>query len=186
MSYKVISKPYYSNCLFETIREKLRDWKNVKVYKIPYYLNVAKIVHFYWKNTKTNLYYSFISYEKKGKWCHLLFKGNIVEFDEEEYEELINYHLRHLTKALEKKLGFTSDLYRLIERRSELHWNDYYPRLIKDAFLRGNPYNYIEGAYKGKDNKDVIKFYEIGEKGIINPDNDKLLYWRIPIDGLPR
>ncbi len=32
--FEIVSKDYVSNCLIETVRAKLKDWKNVKIGRI--------------------------------------------------------------------------------------------------------------------------------------------------------
>ena len=41
---------YYSNCLIETIKYKLKNWHNVKITYIPSKYNLVKTPHFLWSD----------------------------------------------------------------------------------------------------------------------------------------
>lgn len=183
MSYKVISKDYFSNCLIEAIKMKLKNWKDIKIHILPTYLINEKIGHFYWENKITNKFYGFQPTKKSVfKW---FFNGHVAEYSSEQQEELVNYYLRNMIRSLENKLNFKSDFNRILDDLSEAHWRDFYPNTKTSHFKENNRFDYIEGAYKDNNGNDIIKFYEIGKEGIINPDNDKILYWRIPQNGKP-
>ncbi|WP_288984250.1 restriction endonuclease subunit S [uncultured Treponema sp.] len=50
-------KTFYSNCFFEALKAKLKDWKNVEVIYLPKELAFrSRFGHFLWKNKTTNDY----------------------------------------------------------------------------------------------------------------------------------
>ena len=67
---------FYSNCLLEAIKAKLRDWKNVKLTYIPPRYNEVFCPHFLWSD---GIYdYDFGYVEKQLKWYQIFwFKGRI-------------------------------------------------------------------------------------------------------------
>ena len=185
MSYKLLSNPFYSNCLIEAIKFKIQNWKNIKICKIPPYLTRKRTPHFYCKDIKSAHIYSFLSTKKKNALCTLFFKGQLIEMDKKEHEKLINHLLRTFIWEEEKELEFKSEYSGLEKIIREGGWKDYFKTLKVECFRKGNPYNFIEGSYKGENGEDIIKYYEIGDKGIINPSNDNILFWRVPIYGKP-
>lgn len=46
-------KEYWSNCLLEAIKAKLKDWKNIKIIHIPAKKNDVNCPHWMWLNRKT-------------------------------------------------------------------------------------------------------------------------------------
>ena len=42
------TKLFYSNCLWEALKAKLRNWKSVKIYILPPKYNEVKCCHFMW------------------------------------------------------------------------------------------------------------------------------------------
>ena len=66
---------YYSNCLVEAIKYKLKDWKNVRITYIPASYNEVYCPHFMWSDGKND--YDF-GVDRKLKWYEKLwFKGEI-------------------------------------------------------------------------------------------------------------
>ena len=82
-----MEKAYYSNCLFETVKAKLRNWGDIRIQFIPKKFNDARSFHFIWKNTKTNQSFDFKAERTPSNVIKLLwFKGHIrlglMEIDE--------------------------------------------------------------------------------------------------------
>lgn len=68
-------KKFYSNCLFEAVKHKLKDWENVKITYIPAKYNVMYCPHFLWSDGKYD--YDF-GVERNLKWYEVIwFKGEI-------------------------------------------------------------------------------------------------------------
>ena len=66
---------YYSNCLVEAIKYKLKDWKNVKIIYIPASYNEVYCPHFMWSDGKND--YDFEA-SRYLKWYERLwFKGEV-------------------------------------------------------------------------------------------------------------
>lgn len=63
-----------SNCLFEVIKAKIKDPKNVKIHLYPPEINHGKY-HFYWENNGR-----FFHYIKRNPKAFLLFEGKINEY----------------------------------------------------------------------------------------------------------
>lgn len=68
-------KEFYSNCLYEAIKAKIKDLKNVHIH-IMFNLSTSIFPHFWWDDSEKA--FNFTS-SKKRKWQVLLFKGKIVE-----------------------------------------------------------------------------------------------------------
>lgn len=66
---------FCSNCFFEAMKAKLRDWENVKITYIPPKYNECYCPHFLWSDGKSD--YDF-GVERYLKWYERLwFKGEI-------------------------------------------------------------------------------------------------------------
>ena len=75
-------KEFYSNCLFEAIKAKIKDWKNIKILFIPTRFNDERLFNFMWLNTSSNELYDF----KADKpitmiFKSLLFRGSVRKID---------------------------------------------------------------------------------------------------------
>ena len=69
----ISEKPFISNCLFQALKHKLKNWNEVKIKIIFHWAKYKPHLHFYWQD---KLYdYHFASCKKwKGK---PVFKGDI-------------------------------------------------------------------------------------------------------------
>ena len=69
------NKLKYSNCFFEALKAKLKDWKNVKITYIPPKYNECYCPHFLWSNGVND--YDF-GIERYLHWYERIwFKGHI-------------------------------------------------------------------------------------------------------------
>lgn len=103
----------YSNCLFEALKAKIRNWNTVQIHLIPLTLNHFNL-HFYWVDILDNRVVHYTS-NATGIWSKLniiLFKGKkkstpIVLFEERLYKKMsiANWSLEKQLKTA-KKLGF--------------------------------------------------------------------------------
>lgn len=79
----------YSNCLFEAIKAKIKDPKNVQIHLIPPSINNWNL-HFYWSN-KSNQ--SIYHYSEENKNClsrfKILFHGKLKSRWILSFEELL-------------------------------------------------------------------------------------------------
>lgn len=76
-----------SNCLFEAIRAKLKDPRNVKIHLYPPQINGGKF-HFYW--VSGGQFYHFVKENKKSV---LLFKGHVNEYREKMFYSFIGHRM---------------------------------------------------------------------------------------------
>lgn len=99
---------FYSNCLIEALKAKIKDFKNVKIHLM---LNSFTIFpHFWWeRNGKA---YNFTSLKKRR--CQvLLFKGKIIERSLRAfkmYSNAQNYHMKFLFKPHKKTTQINIEL----------------------------------------------------------------------------
>ncbi|MGN0729048.1 hypothetical protein [Treponema sp.] len=69
---------FYSNCLFEAVRAKIKDWKNIKIMFIPKKYNDSGSFHFMWANVKTDESFDFKAETNvTNPFKKVLFKGYI-------------------------------------------------------------------------------------------------------------
>lgn len=108
---------FYSNCLFEAIKAKVKDWKNVSVHFIPGWLEPTGHFHFYWKNSSSNMYYDFRMHPDYHKNFHVYFKGYIEVSTKPEWEKRMFRSSELLCRRLQKKYGFNS----VDERKNEIN-----------------------------------------------------------------
>lgn len=80
-NYIIISKSFYSNCLLEAIKAKLKNWKAMKLYVIKPNKHTNSSFHIMWVNQKTDLGYDFSDCRVHTNWWKsILFKGNLRQF----------------------------------------------------------------------------------------------------------
>lgn len=176
-----MEKLYYSNCLFEAIKAKLKDWKNIEIKIIPRRLNVSNTNHFYWVNKSTKDIFDFSfddSTSKKGLLYPYLYKGRIYKVDESKHNKLLNVGVKRSIRNLEKKLNFKSDYSSLVEMSKTLDWELYDDSLEESYFKENNKFPYVLGLYESGDTFQVKLYYIKKDFGLENPDNDKIHYWK--------
>ena len=103
----------YSNCLFEAIKAKLKAPKNVRIHKIPAFLNPdfkTPFPHFYW--TKGDFAFAFNSF-KPQRFQVFLFQGEIQDYSVQEMQDKIKRSFNIYTHRLCKKYGDIFENYRL-------------------------------------------------------------------------
>lgn len=95
----------YSNCLFEAIKVKLKDPKNVHIYLLPPKLNKGRY-HFYWIDEKQpDLIKSFINPKAKNNKQSFFFKnGQFDKHDRKIFENFTIQRLYNQTHSLEKMI----------------------------------------------------------------------------------
>lgn len=106
-----ILKPFYSNCLFEAIKAKIKDPKNVKIHYLE--KRITGSTHFYWYNLSNTPKRGMYDFTHKTKLKQkILFKGciNFNSFNMWESFLFNAMKKRGLTKeeqiAYAKKHGF--------------------------------------------------------------------------------
>lgn len=101
---KIITKDFYSNCLIEALKHKLKDWENIKITYIPPQYNEVFCPHFLWYDGEFD--YDF-GVEKHLKWYQIFwFKGYIRQ----------------------RKLGWNKRWkeYRIAKKKSNAQYTDYF------------------------------------------------------------
>lgn len=69
---------YWSNCLIEAIRAKVKNSKEIKIIHLPARDNEIYCVHFMWHDLRDNMIYDFHSINDHDYWWNfILFKGYI-------------------------------------------------------------------------------------------------------------
>lgn len=116
----------YSNCLFEALKAKLKNWKNVKIFSIPKAFNQGHF-HFFWLDKSTNTVNHFSALNEKH--CNLLFKGKYKKVSLENFEYSI---LR-----LHRFVNYTGDKVKLAKRLQ-------LPSVNQPGYLDWEPFNTIE------------------------------------------
>ena len=120
----------YSNCLFEAIKAKLKNPKNVHIFKLPKEIN--KVTHFMWCDD--NYYYHAYNYKKTRN--HVFFDCKIKKVPRHIFESFILTHIEwknveYKNKVMEKCFMKLNDYHSewdwsLIEyKHDELPTDDY-------------------------------------------------------------
>ena len=104
----------YSNCLFEAIKAKIKDPKNIHIHHFPISLN-NNYLHFYWVDDRDN---AILHYENPnaGKYWFsrfsLLFNGRLKRHQRDLFERKLYKKMTNLGWSfrkqvrIAKKLGF--------------------------------------------------------------------------------
>lgn len=91
-------KEFYSNCLLEALKAKIRDPVNIKIRYLPMELNETPIPHFMWQDE--NYTYDFHTKGKLTFFQQFYHKGNIRKKDLNYYDRALEIMKR---KAVSKK-----------------------------------------------------------------------------------
>ena len=86
----------YSNCLFETLKAKLKEPKAVHIKMLLGKFRSNIFPHFYW--IKDNYAYDFRSEKKRRKYQVILFKGTIHKCRQDIYENFNRALVRNISK----------------------------------------------------------------------------------------
>lgn len=97
---------FYSNCLFESIKAKLKNWESVSIHVLPGWISPTGRFHFYWKNNQTHKVYDFKYHPDYSKNFGIYFKGFIQEQTEEEWRTYVYRISNLLVKRLQKTYNF--------------------------------------------------------------------------------
>ena len=185
-AYRVKSKCFYSNCFFEAVKAKLLHFRYVKISFIPRRLNLEPFPHFYWTDRRTNLNYEFSSVDVKKQVgvYPLFFKGNIIESSKARNETFLNMAIDKEISRIEKRYNFTSHITE--ERRNvKTPWILYDTTLSIEEFTKGNNNNFVLGCGYKNGKRHVGVYYIDEKKGLLNPDNDNIEYFRFYNERLP-
>lgn len=186
------SNIFYSNCLFEALKAKIKNPKNVKIFIVPRKLNERNSIgfHCFWKID--DIAYDFkCESTVKYFWQLFLFKGYIRANNFVNYERLVYWsledHLKKISKNLGKKLGI-EDPYSYRERPKpfpmESRWNKVREDKAIDKFFEDNE---VQVFYKDENGNKHIT-YAVVHNGKVDIGNYKPLYikWALfadPYDG---
>ena len=69
----ISKKSFISNCLFQALKHKIKDWKHIKIKVLFYWHKWRPHLHFYWQDAFFD--YHFTAFKR---WCGKpFFKGDI-------------------------------------------------------------------------------------------------------------
>lgn len=182
----IMEKTFYSNCLLEAVKAKLKDWKDIKIFYIPKKFNDTKCFHFMWKNTKTNETFDFKAEKALSSPLKLLyFKGHIRKVSiQNYYSKYMNNEVSKYLKSkyrkeelkIEKKYGYTSE-------NSSLEFYNYWHE--KWHYISDNETPSLNDGFGDlvqvlieSDSSLQLCLMEIDENGIKNESNLKIKCWR--------
>ena len=206
-SVKILTKAFYSNCLIEAVKAKLKNWKNVEIKKIPSYINVTRNPHYYWVHKDSGRIFEFVEYEpelpllpdgtidpnspeskkylksKKSLFAHTFFKGNIIETSHKKHVRLLDVCLGNFISELERyhdiKSRFSRNIYNWMKYDSDWDYN---------IGLNFDEPAYMMGLYKENDVFKIGIYYLDKQGQLINPNNDPVEYVKycnVEIPGVP-
>lgn len=170
----VISKDFFSNCLIEAVKAKLKDWKNVKIIFIPKKYNSSNTCHFLWKNNTTTDVFEFVSDKEKHNTIFSAFfeKGHIIKTPWERHNRFIQIGVQRKISALEKKLE---------NKMNFISINDYNQKYV-DKYSWHNFEEPSEDGYVVCMIDNIPKLFEIRDSTCIDTDNKKEIKWdNIPL-----
>ena len=179
-------KEFYSNCLFEAIKAKIKEWKNIKIFFIPTRFNDESLFHFMWLNTSSNELYDF----KADKpitmiFKSLLFRGLVRKIDFKNYYS--HYMNAKVTKFLKDKyrkeeLRFERK-YGYVSQNTSLEFYNYWHE--KWHYLSDSEYPTLEDNFGDliqvliENNGSLqLGLMQLTEDGIQNSSNLKIKCWR--------
>lgn len=200
ISNKQISKIFYSNCLFEAIKAKIKDPKNVKILIIPRKLNRdgnernSIGFHCFWKIG--DLVYDFkCESNVKYFWQLLLFKGYIRVNSYIKYDLMMHwdleFYLNRLSKYYGKKLMFTDPYTTRDAWREKSHeplmetiWNEVKENERIDPLFENEE---VQVFYRDKRGKKCIKYATVHD-GKVDISNHKPLFikWALYADPIEK
>lgn len=131
----------YSNCLFEAIKAKLKDPKNVKIHKVPAFLNPnfkTPFPHFYW--TKGDKAFEFNTVKPRSLQV-FIFKGKIQEYTISEMNENLKRCWGIAAHKLCKKYGDIFEEYKMHDMFLDSEkpvLEKYKPEWVIISFLKNN------------------------------------------------
>ena len=157
-----LTKIFYSNCLIEAIKAKIKDPKHVKLLFIPKKYNEHNSISFHCFWMKDDIVYDFRaeSFNKKHLWQLFLFKGHIRANEKKYYErimrELTDNYCKKLSENLGKKLYFKDQYTENTERANmKLVERDWFKVSEIPESLEGEE---VEIIYKNRNGKRCITY----------------------------
>lgn len=119
----------HSNCLFEAIKAKIKDPKNVSIIAIPKVLNQGHI-HFMWRNKLDNTVHHYRSNENDEQSSHKCFNGVYKTLSFEAFEMWVLYRLYRLRSSVENKVKIAKKLdLKIIKIPGVLECKSYFPSI---------------------------------------------------------
>lgn len=115
----------YSNCLFEAIKAKLRDFKHVRIIPLPILLNRNR-THFLW--IKDKKIYQYVYDENKKHRNPYFFEGFVKENDFESFEAVILHRPAFYQKDKKTKIKISKKMnFSFYKEAGCLNWATYWP-----------------------------------------------------------
>lgn len=177
-------KEIVSNCLFEALKAKIKDWNNIEIKRLPKFLNNGfPTGHYYWVEKDSDQIRQFRPSTKRIHYLPFLAKGEVITSTRESFERDMNYQLCQFAKALERKYNFKSFQNNYKNMKDRLSWDWYGVNQILPSKCPLND-NRIEIA-GNLNGKRIVMFADIDESGeIVKKDLPKGLEitdWRYSI-----
>lgn len=189
------SIPFISNCLFEAVKAKLRNWNDVKIIYIPKHLNPNKKHphHFMWINTKLNLCYEFTTLKPINTYRFPLtfMKGTISVMSIEKYNSNMNRLIEFYLHRLEKKLLFKNTILEDAEntiKSSDEHvfnlskqyvWKPISEKYVWEPLDESYKYENVLISFSEKNPSNDICIYKLTKNKNVIPENvnGKKVFW---------
>ena len=76
-TFKIISKDYYSNCMIEAVKAKIKDWKHVKITYVSPFKNKVFCPHFLWSDGENDYDFGIEGLGARGIIDWTIHKGHI-------------------------------------------------------------------------------------------------------------
>ena len=75
--FEIISKDYYSNCMIEAVKAKIKDWKHVKITYVSPFINEVFCPHFLWSDGEYDYDFGIEGLGARGIIDWTIHKGHI-------------------------------------------------------------------------------------------------------------
>lgn len=76
-TFEIISKDYYSNCLIEAVKAKLKDWSHIKIIYVSPFDNEVFCPHFFWSDGKYDYDFGIEGMGARGIIDWTIHKGHV-------------------------------------------------------------------------------------------------------------
>lgn len=162
----------YSNCLFEAIKAKIKDPKNVHIFLVPKNFG-GGATHFMWFNEKTQKYYHSVATDLnsyKKFWHKILHNHKIKEVDEALFNAFIYKRFCFSTMNERKKIAKKMHL-RLAKINTD--WQRSKPDNPK--IPSENDIQFLKTVFKKEPKFKVVTLFSISERDLELLDYNKLL-----------
>lgn len=171
-----LTDDFYSNCLLEAFKAKLRDWKNVTVHYIPRKYQNALGCHFYWtRRGEPDNFYDFRAVQEHRP--VIWEQGHLRCNTRQEHDVYRNFGLLKLVRRIAKKYDFKAWECEYYDLEHELVFFPLESDSVLCPALRYGEFK-IVGKVRDRNGGLYIKVFDCLASGkIINPYNETILSW---------